>query len=50
VQCFVAIIAVALGFQPLAMAAVTLVVRYMGPGALSVAAGVSAVSYCGKLH
>jgi len=34
------IIAGALGFQPLAMAA-TLVVRYMGPGALTVAVVVS---------
>ncbi len=40
VQWFVAIIAGALGFQPLAMAA-TLVVRYMGPGALTVAVVVS---------
>jgi hypothetical protein len=39
VQWFVAIIAGALGFQPLAMAA-TLVVRYMGPGALTVAVAV----------
>jgi uncharacterized membrane protein YtjA (UPF0391 family) len=40
VQWFVAIIAGALGYQPLAMAA-TLVVRYMGPGALTVAVVVS---------